>query len=323
MAEQQKLLHVVAAVVHDSDNRVLVTQRPEGKHCAGLWEFPGGKVHSGETALQALSRELNEELGISPKYQNRLVKVVHHYDDSQSVLLDVWQVWDYEGDVFAREGQGLQWCSKDQLEHLAMPAADIPVLKALNLPKAYMITSEPVTDVTSYVEKLAFIVDKIGVELLQFRAKNLTQGDYERYARAVIEMAKQRKLRVLLNADIEHAQLLGADGAHLTEQRLAALLQRCWQNDFMVAASCHDILSLKKAESLDLDFAVLSPIKKTRSHPDAKPLGWEHFSTLVGQVNLPVYALGGMGLDDMDKALGYGAQGVAGIGLFSDANSGS
>ena len=316
MADQQALLHVVAAVVRDSMGRVLVTQRLEGKHCAGLWEFPGGKVHSGETALQALSRELNEELGISPRHQNRLIKVVHHYDDSQSVLLDVWQVWDYDGDVFAREGQGLQWCTADQLKHLAMPAADIPVLKALNLPNAYMITSEPVGSAASYVEKLASAVDKMGVELLQFRAKTLTQGDYDCYARAIIDMAKQRELRVLLNTEIEYAQALGADGVHLTERRLAMLSQRCWQRDFIVAASCHTLGSLKKAESLDLDFAVLSPVKKTRSHPDASSLGWDNFSTLVNHVNIPVYALGGMTFSDMDKALDCGAQGIAGIGLF-------
>jgi 8-oxo-dGTP diphosphatase len=82
------------------------------------------------------------------------------------------------------------------------------------------------------------------------------------------------------------------------------------------SASCHTIGDLKKAEKLDADFAVLSPVQKTDSHPDAEPLGWPAFKKMIDNVALPVYALGGVGERDIETAHLHGGQGVAGIGAF-------
>jgi 8-oxo-dGTP diphosphatase len=87
-----------------------------------------------------------------------------------------------------------------------------------------------------------------------------------------------------------------------------------------LAASCHDADDLKRAEDLGADFALLSPVLPTRSHPDAEPLGWERFAAMVDRANLPVYALGGMHPSMLSRAWQAGAQGVAGIrGLWPDA----
>jgi len=94
------------------------------------------------------------------------------------------------------------------------------------------------------------------------------------------------------------------------------LTARPVSDDCLVAASCHNRDELFHASVLGLDFAVLSPVQKTRSHPDASPLGWERFRDLVEAVDLPVYALGGMRMEDTPLAWEHGAQGIAGIGCL-------
>jgi 8-oxo-dGTP diphosphatase len=86
--------------------------------------------------------------------------------------------------------------------------------------------------------------------------------------------------------------------------------------DGWVGASCHDLHELQQAQRLGLDYVLLSPVLPTPSHPDAVPLGWQRFTQWVEQVNLPVYALGGVGLESLDLAKQYGAQGIAAIRAF-------
>ena len=80
---------------------------------------------------------------------------------------------------------------------------------------------------------------------------------------------------------------------------------------FIVAASCHNATELAHAEKLDLDFVVLSPVNISKSHENARSLGWEQFSALIQHTTMPVYALGGMQTSDLVQALSYGARGIA------------
>ena len=126
------IILVVAVALVDVDGRVLIAQRPEGKTMAGLWEFPGGKVDSGETPEQALIRELQEELGIDVT-ENCLAPFTfasHRYDDFHLLMpLYVCRVWD--GVVAAREGQILKWVRVLDLKDYPMPPADIPLIAML------------------------------------------------------------------------------------------------------------------------------------------------------------------------------------------------
>ncbi|MES9930959.1 MAG: thiamine phosphate synthase, partial [Candidatus Thiodiazotropha sp. 6PDIVS] len=106
-----------------------------------------------------------------------------------------------------------------------------------------------------------------------------------------------------------------ADGLHLTTRNLMSLSQRP-SGAGLIGASCHQLDELKKAESLGLDYVLLSPVQVTSTHPDAQNLGWPRFTAWVDQVNLPVYALGGMTVDDLPQAVSNGAQGIAGISTF-------
>ena len=123
---------VVACALIDADNRVLIAKRPDGKTMAGLWEFPGGKLHDGERPEDALIRELHEEIGITVKEAclAPLTFASHAYDDFHLLMpLYICRRWD--GDVIAREGQKLAWVRANKLREYPMPPADIPLIPPL------------------------------------------------------------------------------------------------------------------------------------------------------------------------------------------------
>jgi mutator protein MutT len=127
--------HVVAAAVIDLAARVLIAQRPLGKHLAGGWEFPGGKLEPGEDRRTGLARELREELGITVSAPPRpLIRVRHAYDYGE-VLIDMWVVRQYSGEPRGLDGQALRWCTRQELESAELLPADGPIVAALRLPE--------------------------------------------------------------------------------------------------------------------------------------------------------------------------------------------
>jgi 8-oxo-dGTP diphosphatase len=128
----KRMLFVVAAALIDSDGRILLAQRPEGKALAGLWEFPGGKVADGETPEAALVRELTEELGITvhPSCLAPFAFASHTYPDFHLLMpLYLCRVWD--GEPQGQEGQALAWVRPTRLHDYAMPPADVPLVAQL------------------------------------------------------------------------------------------------------------------------------------------------------------------------------------------------
>lgn len=304
------LLEVAAAAVFDSQGRVLIARRLENVHQGGLWEFPGGKIEPGETAEQALVRELWEELGIRPTRYRRLIRIPHHYPD-RSVLLDVWRVEAFEGTPHGRQGQPLRWIAPDSLPDYPFPAANRPIVAAARLPLHYLITPD-CAHPEEFLQRLVAALDR-GIRLVQLRTPSLPPAAFEALAGEVVAVCRARGAQVLLNTEPELALRLGADGVHLSSPRLQALRARPVPADLWCAASCHDAAELLQARTIGVDFAVLSPVQATASHPQALPLGWRNFERLVWDLPLPVYALGGVGPDDLAAALAARAQGVAAI----------
>jgi mutator protein MutT len=125
---------VVAAAVIDAEGRVLIAQRPPGKHLAGGWEFPGGKLRPSEDRRAGLARELREEIGIEIGTPRPLLRLRHSYPFGE-VLLDVWVVRHYLGEAHALDGQALRWCTQSELESTELLPADAPIVAALRLPE--------------------------------------------------------------------------------------------------------------------------------------------------------------------------------------------
>jgi 8-oxo-dGTP diphosphatase len=134
----QIVIDVAAGVLLDDRRRVLITQRPAGKHLAGWWEFPGGKIRSAETPLQALGRELREELGITVKQARSLLTYTHDYPDRR-VNLHVWQVTEFAGRPAGIEDQLLQWVAVSELMDVGLLSADLPVVDVLQ----QIVSSKP------------------------------------------------------------------------------------------------------------------------------------------------------------------------------------
>jgi 8-oxo-dGTP diphosphatase len=124
-------VRVVAAVLRDERGRVLIAQRPAGKHMGGYWEFPGGKIAPGESSEAALARELAEELGVSLRRCHPLLQLRHDYAD-RVVELDVFMVDDYCGEPAGLEAQALKWVAAAELGGQALLPADRPIVEVLN-----------------------------------------------------------------------------------------------------------------------------------------------------------------------------------------------
>lgn len=304
-------LHVVVTVVCNDQGEVLITRRPPHVHQGDRWEFPGGKVEADETVAAALRRELQEELGIEPLQARPLIRVPHDYAD-RSVLLDVWRVDRYSGSVHGREGQPLQWVAADDLRNHTFPAANLPIISAVRLPDAYLITPEPGPDQQTFLAALATALAG-GIRLVQLRAKTLQPAAYLELAIEVVALCRRHHATLLLNAEPALVRQVGADGVHLSSERLLRLSQRPLDHDCWVAASCHDAQQLAQAAAIGVDFAVVGPVATTVSHPGVPALGWQGFAQLSERAAFPVYALGGMQVRDKTLAFAHGAQGIAAI----------
>ena len=300
---------VVAAVVSDDEGNILVARRPADKHEGDKWEFPGGKIEPGEDSYEALVREIREEIGISILSATRLIRAPYHYPE-KTVVLDTWQVKQYKGVPRGCEGQQIAWIAPHELGNLTFPDANRAIIGALVLPHLYAISDIKQFGETRFISLLETAL-KAGLQLLQLREHHMKKDVYLKLAMRVIDIAHRYNARVLLNGDPAWVLEAGADGVHLTEQRLMALNKRPLAREFIVAASCHNIIALRQAERVEADFVVVSPVKHSASHPQSAPLDWEAFQALCASTSVPVFALGGMTLDDAETARFYGAQGLA------------
>ncbi|MCD9085987.1 Nudix family hydrolase [Stenotrophomonas sp. SY1] len=307
MNSPQRSIHVVAAVITDARGRILLNRRTGNSDMAGLWEFPGGKREPGETSEQALVRELHEELGIEAEVGEWLMDVPQLYPDKR-LRLEVRMVRSWKGTARGREGQAITWVTPDKLSRYSMPPADLPVVAALRQPDRYLVTPEPAECAETWFSCIEAAIHG-GIRRIQLRTPSA--ADRQGLARSVAERyGKQADL--LLNRDIDLARELGV-GVHLGSEQLLSLQSRPLPESLPVAASCHDLAQLQAAQRLGCDFAVLGPVQATATHPGASPLGWEAFERLREQVSLPIYAIGGMGVADIDIARRHGALGVAAI----------
>ena len=300
-----KPIEVAAGVITDTQGRVLLMQRLPGKHLAGLWEFPGGKLEAGESVARALARELDEELGIEVRASAPLIALPWRYPE-KTVHLHALRVTAWRGVPRAREGHPLRWVAVRDMDTAKMPPADGAIVTALRLPTYYAI-SGAVPDANFALRDDA---------LFQLRLPGLGVAAVRQVATHLLEAAPHWRADLLLSHDVALARELGV-GVHLGAGQLRTLRERPLPHDCWVGAACHDAEELARAADIGADFATLSPVGATASHPDAMPLGWERFAALVAEAQLPVYALGGVGPDDLERARAAGAQGVAGIRAFS------
>ncbi len=306
-----EFLHIAVGVIKNSLGEVLISKRADDVHQACLWEFPGGKVEQGEVVFMALKRELLEELAITIKTATPLIKIYHHYSEL-SVLLDVWLVNDFSGNVYGREGQEIIWSDVNKLSNYHFPIANKGIISAVQLPNCYAILDD--TDNKPLLFKFKKILNK-GVKLIQARLKNLNAKELKSFLELAMPLCKQYQAKLLINSGVVNAWKIETDGLHLTSTDLMRLNTRP-NNKGWLAASCHNLLQLQHAQKIGVDFVVLAPVLTTQTHPNAKILGWKIMAELIEKVSIPVFALGGVAIHDIKQAQIRGAQGIAGITAF-------
>ena len=314
-----KLVHVAVGVIVNADGKILIAKRPLNAHQGGLWEFPGGKVDTGETIDEALVRELHEELAIEVLASQPLIQIRHHYPD-KSVLLDVHKITRFLGTPIGNEGQPIQWVDAKSLNNFEFPAANHPIISAVNLPEKYVITGAYL-DNNDFITRLDNALTA-GLRMVQLRVADFSADRHRALLHIVAQTVSQANANLIINcspAEFNRLIEFVSDknpGLHLNRHHAAAINTRPVSQDVLFGVSCHSAAEIIHAQNIGADYLLLSPVLPTASHPSAKPLGWESFSALVKLANIPVYALGGVGEQHITMAQSYGAQGVAGISAW-------
>jgi 8-oxo-dGTP diphosphatase len=297
---------VAVGILIRPDGRLLLASRPAGKPYSGYWEFPGGKLEPGETVAHALARELHEELGvdIGPVFP-WLVRVFDY--PHALVRLHFCRVFEWRGELHARERQGFGFYSLDALPTPLLPAT-IPVLRGLELPAVYAISAARALGVDEFLRRLEAALAG-GLRFVQLREPELAEDEIERLFAEMRAMTRAAGARLLVNSRHRRGLWELADGVHLTSHALRELRERPalpW-----VGASVHDVAELGCAGDLSLDYAVLGTVQATASHPGQAPLGWTEFERIAGATALPVYAIGGLEVESLPLAMACGAHGIA------------
>jgi 8-oxo-dGTP diphosphatase len=296
-ARQEKVIEVAAAVLQRTDGAFLLAQRPAGKVYAGYWEFPGGKIEPNELAPAALARELHEELGIDIGPTYPWLTRVYTYPHG-TVRLSFFRVHEWEGEPHPREDQAISWQRPGAALVAPMLPANAPVLASLALPAEYAVTAASQYGTADMLSRLERGLRR-GVKLLQVREPELSDDERKLFTAQVLRLAQRHGCKVLTKSPFA-----GADGIHFTASGLMRLQKK--PETGLAAASCHSREELEQAMRLELDFAVLGPVK------DKSPaLGWQRFAELARGTTIPLYAIGGLTRADMEDAWRAGAHGVA------------
>lgn len=323
-------LEVAAGAVIDADGRVLLGQRPADKAWAGWWELPGGKIERGETAMHALARELEEELGIEVTEATPWVNYIHAYTHA-TVRLAFCRVTAWRGTPRGLENQALRWVDprasltsiEASLGGGSLLPATLPPLRWLSVPDRYLVSDlQNEEDAQLWLRRVREAL-RAGVRLFQFRAPGWPTGpaasELLEVLKETLRCVHQQKGRVLVNSVHPNAWAELADGRHWRSTDAMALsAPPVKQSGQWLSMSCHNHDEIARARALQADFAVLGPVLPTASHPGAALLGWSGFEVLQQQAGLPLFAIGGQSASTLAQAHAHGAHGIAGVRQLID-----
>ena len=284
-------IHVIAGALRDGQGRVLIAQRPRGRHMAGRWEFPGGKLGSGEDSYSGLKRELAEELGIAVREARPLIRLRYEYPDRR-VMIEAWQVTAYEGEPKALDSQALTWVRPDELPRHDLLEADRAIVTALRLPRLARVISN--------VYELAALNGSAAQTLLwqPVPGDAMVSLDTVRTARAAGHRVFVFGSDV---AAVRDAALAGCDGAVLPWQGQSLHVDR--DGSFLIGVHCEDAESAHEALREGAHFLVVAPA-------DA-PMEQQALESLCESVGLPVFAGWYPNASRLERVQQAGAHGCA------------
>lgn len=313
-------LHVVAGVLDDGDGRILLTRRTGNRELAGLWEFPGGKVEPGESAAQALVRELREEIGIEADASafEPLIVVPHRMTSGKRIRLDVHRVGVYRGRVRGMESQAVTWVAPECLSDYSMPGADLPVVAALLQPSVVVVADTfgcaPETLVMQLEEAMQRGAKRVWLQLPHI------DHSHQALCADASALAAHHGAQLLLKGAPSALETLCGWASHhragvmLEPATLASMTQRPVSANVACAAVCHSLADVQHAQRLGLDFVVLEVARDTSSdtHATRPTIDLARFADWREQLVLPIYlADDDLAMTNIRTLREQGAQGVA------------
>ncbi|MET0355794.1 MAG: Nudix family hydrolase [Cellvibrio sp.] len=305
-----RIVHVAVGVVVDDLGNILIAKRPDGVHQGGLWEFPGGKVEANETLFDALKRELHEELAIEVQKTEPLIKIRHDYGD-KIVLLDVHKVIRFIGVPHGNEGQPVKWVAPAHLNNYNFPAANRPIITAIQLPRHLLITGE-YENREDFISRIERALEN-GIRIIQLRVKD--PEVIQNFIGVTVELCNKFSAKLSVNTPSKDFHQISVQnvGLHLNSKNLLACDIRPVAKNVLLSASCHNQTEIAHAQKIGVDFICVSPVLATKSHPEQQGIGWVGLGQLLESLAIPAYALGGMKEEHLPLALAHGAQGIAAI----------
>ena len=287
-------IHVIVGAIGDAQGRVLIAQRPRGRHMAGRWEFPGGKLATGEEPYAGLKRELAEELGVAVQSARPLIRLRHAYPDRR-VLLDVWQVTAYDGVPEALDAQALDWARPDDLPKYDLLEADRAIVTALRLPRLARLLSPG--------ESLQSVRGNSAQTLLWPLAEDGEQPDAD-----VVRALRTAGHRVfVMGTDVDAvrvAAMTRCDGVVLRWLDQSLHVDR--SGSFLVGVHCEDAEGARQAVAEGAHFLVVAPA--------GSPLAEPELERLCMQVGRPVLAGWYPDAHRLERLQQLGAHGCAVVG---------
>jgi len=184
----------------------------------------------------------------------------------------------------------------------------------IELPRLYAITDRKLYD-SDFLGTLERILER-GVKMVQLREKDLSGKELYSLAIKVRELTHKYSALLFINDRVDVALAVGADGVHLPSNGFSPSVVRKIAKNLIIGYSAHDVESALWAQGEGAHFVTLSPIFKTRSHPDREPIGLSMLQEVSKRLNIPVYALGGITWEKIKLCYKNGAYGIAGISIF-------
>ncbi len=306
MQQKNNIIEVVVGVIHNDSKEIFISRRKKNQFMSGYWELPGGKVENNEDLSSALKRELFEEIGIKIKKYN-LIQTIQQEYPKRIINLSVYVIEKYSGTPVGKEGQDFSWSSIEKIEEYELLPTMLKIINRLSLPNSYWITPDNHYSNSVFEECNQRLSE--GVKIIQLRSKSQLDKAYIDNFNKLCQLNQAKLVLNMPHIDFDEP----CDGWHLTSIELMTTSTREFPDDKLFGASAHNLIEAKHAEKISVDYISLSPINETPSHPQTQILGWEKASEIIIQCKVPIYLLGGMDKDSMDKALSIGAQGIAGI----------
>jgi len=303
----KETIHCSIGVIENNSNYLLLRRQKSPYY--NYFEFPGGKIKKNEKPIETLQRELLEELDILTEKVSFIHSITHEYKEF-SVCLYVYRIIKYKGKIKSNYKQEYIYCGKDFFKKIKCLESTYRIIKLLSLPRFLSISKPNHKTLEQDLEKTKIKENFF----LRFRDINGFYKNNSDKIPDISKICKKKNLSLVIDHPFEKKYYLHCDGVHYKSDFLKSI--KNLPNDFKYySCSCHNVNEIKKANLLNFDYIVISPIREAKTL-DQEPLGWDQFKKFSIYANMPTFALGGVSKDDFKLSTKNKGYGVAGIRNF-------